>query len=45
MDQKIDNLEGSGFILNIYHYFWLRDPTLDVVPIVNIPDTVLFKDN
>ncbi len=45
MEHKVDQIEGNGFIPNIYHYFWLKDPVLDVVPIINIPDTVLFKGN
>ena len=45
MDHKVDYLEGSGFIPNIYHYFWLKDPVLDLVPIISLPDTILFKGN
>jgi hypothetical protein len=45
MEPQNDILEGSGYLFHIYHYFWMKDPNLEVTPILNLPDTVLFKDN
>ncbi|CAK9085349.1 Small glutamine-rich tetratricopeptide repeat-containing protein beta [Durusdinium trenchii] len=35
-------LEGDGMVENLFHYLWCKDE-LDAGPVINIPDTVIFK--
>ena len=36
-------LEGDGFIENLYHYLWSKDSIFNRSPSVNLPDTVVYR--
>ena len=36
-------LHGDGLIENMYHYLWSKDSLFNRSPLVNIPDTIVYR--